>query len=380
MSIAKPQVKTGIDRLIETSFRALDGMQIGLITNQTGLTSDLRTTIDILHSAKGVKLRALFSPEHGIRGEVDEKVGDSIDSATGLAVHSLYGETMKPRAEDLMGLNALVFDIQDIGCRFYTYISTLGNAMEAAASAKIKFFVLDRPNPINGVDVEGPIADADSLSFVAWHPLPVRHGMTVGELAQLFNAEKRLAVDLSIIQCENWRRNEFWDKTGLTWTNPSPNMRSVTEALLYPGIGLLETTNLSVGRGTDTPFEVVGAPWMDGAVVASHMNGLDLPGVRFVPIRFTPKTSVFHGEICRGVNIIITERDHYKSIRTGIELAIALQKLYHEVWQIDRFKRLLVNRSTFRLIQEGRSYKELEMAWGDGLHSFLRSRLKHLLY
>ncbi|MGH9904268.1 MAG: exo-beta-N-acetylmuramidase NamZ domain-containing protein, partial [Pyrinomonadaceae bacterium] len=265
-------VLNGIDVLERDGFKQLAGLKIGLITNHTGRNRQGRSTIDVFHKANNVRLVALFSPEHGIRGLADEKVSDSRDEQTGLPIYSLYGETRRPKPEHLKELDALVFDIQDIGTRFYTYISTLGYAMEEASKARLPVFVLDRPNPIGGLVVEGPIADADKLSFTAYHTIPVRHGMTIGELANYFNQQREIGCDLRVIKMEGWRRPMWFDATNQTWINPSPNMRSLTEATLYPGIGLLETTNVSVGRGTDTPFEIVGAPWIDGARLALLLN------------------------------------------------------------------------------------------------------------
>src|SRR5256714_1997264 len=309
-----PKVLTGIDVLERDGFKQLAGMRVGLVTNHTGRDRAGRTTIDVLHKAPGVKLVALFSPEHGIRGLADEKISDSKDEQTGLPIYSLYGETRRPRPEQLKDLDALVFDIQDIGTRFYTYISTVGLVMEEAAKSHLPVFVLDRPDPIGGVEVEGPIADADKLSFTAYHTIPVRHGMTIGELAQLFNQERHVGCDLHVIKMEGWERAMWLDETNLTWVNPSPNMRSLTEASLYPGIGLLETTNVSVGRGTDTPFEVVGAPWIDGQQLAAYLNSRRTAGVRFVPVRFTPQSSVFKNEECGGVNVIITDRARFRPV------------------------------------------------------------------
>ena len=259
-SATSVKVLTGIDVLERDNFKQLAGLRVGLVTNHTGRNREGRQTIDVLHKAAGVKLVALFSPEHGIRGLADEKISDAKDEATGLPIYSLYGETRRPKPEQLKDLDALVYDIQDVGARFYTYISTLGYILEEAAKAKLPVFVLDRPNPIGGVDVEGPTADHDKLSFIAYHTIPARHGLTVGELAQLFNQQRKIGADLRVIKMDGWRRAMWFDETNLTWTNPSPNMRSLTEATLYPGVGLLETTNVSVGRGTDTPFEIVGAP------------------------------------------------------------------------------------------------------------------------
>ena len=282
-------VLSGIDVLRRDGFRQFKGRKVGLITNQTGVARDGKHTLQLIHESDAVELVALFSPEHGLEGKLDvARIADTRHDGSGLPVFSLYGKTRRPTPEMLEGVDTLVFDIQDIGARFYTYISTMGEAMQAAAERKIRFVVLDRPNPINGVDVTGPMLDPGRESFVAFYRLPVRHGMTVGELATLFNAQLDLKLDLQIIQVEGWRRSDFFDATGLPWINPSPNMRSLTEAVLYPGIGLLETTNLSVGRGTDTPFEIIGAPWLDGVRLARELTALELPGVRFVPVSSRP--------------------------------------------------------------------------------------------
>lgn len=374
------EVLNGVDVLARDGFKQLQGMRVGLVTNHTGRDRAGRQTIDVLREAPGVKLVALFAPEHGIRGALDEKVSDAVDEKTGLPIYSLYGETRRPKPEQLKNLDALVFDIQDIGARFYTYISTMGNVMEEAAKAKLPLFVLDRPNPINGVDVEGPVADADKLSFIAHHTIPVRHGMTIGELAQLFNEQRKIGCDLRVVKMENWRRGMSFDATGQVWVNPSPNMRSLTEALLYPGVGLLETTNLSVGRGTDTPFEVVGAPWLDGRRLAPYLNARALPGVRFVPVRFTPKASVFKNEECGGVNIIITDRARFRPVRVGIEMAVALRRLYPNDWKVDDYLRLLVNADTLARVKRGDAPEEIERAWGERLAEFRRARSRVLLY
>jgi uncharacterized protein YbbC (DUF1343 family) len=370
----------GIDVLKRDGFALLKGKRIGLITNHTGRDRDGNNTIDLLHKAPDVKLVALFSPEHGIRGVMDEKVSDSVDEKTGLKIYSLYGETRRPTPEMLKEIDTLVYDIQDIGARFYTYISTLGLAMEEAAKQKIKFIVLDRVNPINGVEVEGPLADADKLSFTAHHQIPVRHGMTVGELAQLFNRERAINVDLHVVKVENWRREAWFDETGLVWINPSPNMRSLTEATLYPGIGLLETTNLSVGRGTDTPFEVVGAPWIDGRKLAESLNHARLPGVRFVPLRFTPRSSVHKDAECGGINIIITDRTRFEPITTGLEIASQLLKLYPKDFAFDRFNRLLVNQKVYDAVRQGSEGRALRQIWESDLASFRAIRSRYLLY
>jgi len=374
------KVLTGIDVLERDGFKQLAGLRVGLVTNHTGRNREGRQTIDVLNKAPGVKLAALFSPEHGIRGLADDKISDSKDEATGLPIYSLYGETRRPKGEQLKDLDALVYDIQDVGVRFYTYISTLGYIMEAAAKAKLPVFVLDRPNPIGGIDVEGPIADSDKLSFTSYHTIPTRHGLTIGELAQLFNRQRKIGADVRVIKMEGWRRSMWFDETNLTWINPSPNMRSLTEATLYPGVGLLETTNVSVGRGTDTPFEIVGAPWIQGDKLADYLNQRSIPGVRFVPLRFTPKASVFKDEQCGGVNIIITDRGAFRPLPTGIEMAVALRKLYPNDWKVDSYLRLLVNANTIERIKRGETPREIVASWNDSLQEFRRARAEVLLY
>jgi uncharacterized protein YbbC (DUF1343 family)/CubicO group peptidase (beta-lactamase class C family) len=374
------EVLSGIDVLARGGFKELQNLRVGLITNHTGRDLAGRQTIDVLREAPGVKLVALFSPEHGIRGQLDDKFSDTTDDKTGLPVYSLYGETRRPKPEHLKNLDALVFDIQDIGVRFYTYMSTLGYAMEEAAKARVPVFVLDRPNPIGGVDVEGPVADDDKLSFTAYHMIPVRHGMTVGELARLFNEQRKIGCDLRVVKMENWRRVMGFDATGQTWVNPSPNMRSLNEATLYPGVGLLETTNVSVGRGTDTPFELVGAPWIDGRKLAAHLNGRGLAGVRFVPVRFKPSASVFKGEECGGVNLVVTDRALFRPVRTGIEMAVALRRLYPSDWKVDSYARLLVNADTLERVRRADEPESIERAWQTRLAEFRRARTRALLY
>jgi len=372
---------SGIDVLEKNGFATLKGKRVGLITNHTGRDAQGRTTIDVLFAAEGVKLVALFSPEHGIRGQLDqEKIPSSTDEKTGLPIYSLYGETRQPTPEMLKGLDVLVYDIQDIGTRFYTYISTLGMSLEAAAKQRVKFVVLDRVNPIGGVEVEGPIADSDKLSFIAYHQIPVRHGMTVGELAQMFNEERKFGADLEVVRIENWKRTALFDQTGLTWINPSPNMRSLTEAFLYPGIGLLETTNVSVGRGTDTPFEVVGAPWIDGVKLARALNEKHLEGVRFVPVRFTPRASVHQGAECGGINIVISDRGAFEPISTGLEIATQLLALFPKDFAADKFNRLLVNQQVFEAFKKGGEGRALRQIWQDDLARFRAVRSKYLIY
>ena len=377
----QPPVLTGIDVLQETDFAALRGRKVGLITNQTGIDRTGRRTVDILHGAAQVDLRVLFSPEHGFQGALEQsRIANATDGGTGLRIFSLYGETREPTAQMLGGIDTLVFDIQDIGCRFYTYISSMGRAMEAAAQHGLRFIVLDRPNPIGGLRVEGPVLDPDKESFVGYHPIPVRHGMTVGELAQMFRAERDLELDLTIVQLRGWQRGDTFDRTGLYWVNPSPNMRSLTQATLYPGIGLLETTNLSVGRGTDTPFEVIGAPWMDGAALAAHLNAQNMDGVRFVPIRFTPDTSKFAGENCSGVNIVITDRSTFRPVFMGLRVACALRDLFGRDWNSQSYLRLLGNETAFAALREGKHADIIQSNWGPALAAFQERAARFLIY
>ena len=359
----------------------LAGHKVGLITNHTGRSREGESTVTLLHEAKNVQLATLFSPEHGFEGKLDvSKIGDTQDKATGLKVFSLYGETRKPTAAMLEGIDTVVFDIQDIGARFYTYVSTMGEAMQAAAEHGKRFVVIDRPNPIGGVAVAGPMLDAGRESFVGFHRLPVRHGMTAGELARMFQDELKLKLDLQIIECVGWKRAHAFDATGLTWVNPSPNMRNLTQAFLYPGIGLLETTNLSVGRGTDTPFEIVGAPWLDGQKLAGELNARPLSGVRFVPIEFTPTSSKFANQKCGGINIVITDRARFEPLRAGFEIAAELRRLYPDKWETKSYDRLLGNQKVLQTLLDGKSADEIEVVAREGVNDFLRRRQKYLIY
>jgi uncharacterized protein YbbC (DUF1343 family) len=373
-------VDCGVDVLVRRGFDRLRGKRVGLVTNHTGLAKDGRSTIDILFKAPDVKLVALFSPEHGIRGEVDRKVDDGKDELTGLPVFSLYGRTQRPSPESLEGVDALVYDIQDVGARFYTYITTLGLAMETAKARGIPFVVLDRPNPIGGLTVSGPVRDPEFASFIAYHALPVRHGMTVGELARLYNAERSIGADLVVVPCEGWRRSDYYDRTGLLWVNPSPNMRSLTEAMLYPGVCLLEACRLATGRGTDSPFERVGAPWIDPVTFATDLNGLGLPGVRFVPIRFAPKERQFSGESCGGVQILLTDWDRFDPLDLGIGMAHVLQARYGDRWGAEGFLKLVADRATYQAVLDGKDVVTIRHLWEPELAEFRRIRAKYLIY
>jgi uncharacterized protein YbbC (DUF1343 family)/CubicO group peptidase (beta-lactamase class C family) len=374
-----PTVLNGIDVLQRDGFAALKGLHIGLITNHTGINTQRRSTIDLLHESKELQLRALFSPEHGIRGEQDqEKITDSKDAKSGLPVFSLYGESRAPKPEQLAELDALVFDIQDIGCRFYTYISTLRLSMEAAAKAGKKFIVLDRVNPIGGIEVEGP-AVVDKETFTATHAIPIRHGMTVGELAQMMNVERKIGADLQVIRVQGWRREWFLDQTGLPWLNPSPNMRTLEAALLYPGVGLLEFS-ISVGRGTDTPFQILGAPYIDDLRFSHELNKLGLPGLRFMPVRFKPTASVFKEEVCGGVRLVITDRAALNPVTSGMAMATVLQRLYPKAFALEKVNTLLNHAKLLESIRSGKEWRSLQAMWGDETAGFMAKRGSYLLY
>ncbi len=374
----QPKTLNGIDVLVKQNFAPLKGLRLGLVTNHTGHDRDRNPTIDLLKNAPGVELKVLFSPEHGIRGAVDEKVGDTVDEKTGLPVYSLYGKSYKPTQEQVKDLDALVFDIQDIGCRFYTYTATMGLVMEAAAEYGKRYFVLDRVNPINATTIDGPVLTGKT-SFVAYHKVPLRYGMTIGELARMCNEERNLKADLTVIQVEGWRRDMWFDETGEPWTNPSPNMRNLTEAILYPGIGLVESA-MSVGRGTDTPFEVVGAPYIDDVKLAEELNSAGLPGVRFVPIRFTPTYSTHKNKPCRGVYIILTDRDRCSVVDVGLQIAETVYRLYPNDFNPEPVSHLLLDEASFEAVKANKPLKEIHALWQKDLDEFQKRRAKYLIY
>jgi len=375
-----PSVLTGIDILRRDEFAQLSGSKVGLITNHTGVDREGITTIRRFRDAENVELVALFSPEHGLAGKLDQHISNSRDLKSGLPVYSLYGKTRRPTSEMLAGIDTLVYDIQDVGTRFYTYISTMGLAMESAAHHEIRFVVLDRPNPIGGVAVEGPMLDLGRESFTGYHQLPVRHGMTVGELAAMLKAERNLDVDLEVVRVEGWQRAAFFDATGLRWVNPSPNMRSLAEAILYPGVGLLERTNISVGRGTDVPFEIIGAPWIDGTQLQRALDEAGLEGVQFQATVFTPNESKFRNERCEGVTITVTDRDTFRPLAAGLEIARQLRTLYPDVWNAEAYDVLLVNKAVHTAVLTGKSIEQIESIYRPDLENFLRKRSRFLLY
>lgn len=406
MGCEQGAVLNGIDVLAREDFARLRGLRIGLITNQSGRDRQGRSTIDLLHGAKDVQLVALFSPEHGIRGVADAKLGDTIDERTKLPVYSLYGDSPKraagtsqadydlaviraraPKPEQLRGLDALVFDIQDIGARFYTYSATLGAALEAAGREKKKIFVLDRVNPITGT-YEGPV-QTRAPSFIGFHPIPVRHGMTLGELARLFNTERGFGADLVVVKCENWTRDRWYDETGLPWVNPSPAIRNLTAATLYTGFCLLESTSVSMGRGTAKPFEQVGAPYIDGARLAEEMNRAGLRGVRFEAVKFTPQMAFYPGpasslkyrdQECGGVRAILTDRNQCTVVDIGIQLALTIHRLYPEKFNVDDMGRLLGHDETLNAIKAGESLANIKARWAKASAAFEERRRGALLY
>jgi uncharacterized protein YbbC (DUF1343 family) len=374
------RVQTGLDVLESQKFAPLRGKRVGLITNHTGLDSQGRNIVDVLAHAPGVQLIALFSPEHGLAGRNDERIASSKDPGTGLPVYSLYGETRRPTDEMLKGIDTLVFDVQDAGVRFYTYTATMAYCMEEAAKHNIAFFVLDRPNPLGGEVVEGPMLDADKTSFVAYYPLPVRYGLTIGELAQFFNAENHVGADLHVISMRNWHRNYFFESTGIKWIPPSPNLRTIKGSILYPGIEFLQSAGVSVGRGTQTPFEEFGAPWLNGDEVAAALNARNLPGVRFSGQPFIPIAGLYSGQRCGGVAVRVTDRFKVRSMRMGLEIAAILQKLYPKQFDSAKLLELVGNSDTIQQLQAGVIPEKIVANWSTALTAFDQIRRKYFLY
>lgn len=374
------QVATGLDVLETQNFAPLKGQRIGIITNQTGVDADGNRGIDRLNHAPGIRLTAIFSPEHGLQGTLDEKISSGTDATTGLPVYSLYGETRIPTDQMLQNIDALVFDMQDAGVRFYTYPTTLAYAMEAAARKGIDFYVLDRPDPIDAKVVQGPMLDPTLTSFTGYFPLPVRHGMTMGELAELFNTENHIGVRLHVIKMRGYRRHDWFDDTGIQWVNPSPNLRTLTETTLYPGVALVESANVSVGRGTDTPFELLGAPWIHSQELADELNRREIAGVFFIPTEFTPDTSRYAHQLCHGVRILLTDRYALDSPLLGIELASVLHQLYSKQFHLRKILGMLGSRFLLQAITEGQDPKSMAAQWQPGLKEFSAVRHRYLLY
>jgi uncharacterized protein YbbC (DUF1343 family) len=374
------KVVAGIDVLAASGFALLKGLRVGLLTNPAGRTASGRSTIDVLASADGVQLVALFSPEHGLEGDREGHIESRRDARTGLPVHSLYGASRRPLGAMLDGLEAIVIDLQDVGVRFYTYATTMGYVMEAAARRRLKVVVLDRPNPIGAAGVRGPLPDRDVRSFTNYLAMPLQHAMTLGELARLFNAEKHIGADLIVVAMQGYRRTTWYDETGLAWVAPSPNLRSLAATILYPGVGLIEDTNVSVGRGTPTPFELVGAPWIDGQALAAMLERRGIAGVRFAKAQFTPTTSRYGGIRCHGVRIELTDRQALDAARLGIELAVALRRLHPERFAVRDMFRLLASRDVLAAIEAGEDPAAIERRWQPALRAFEARRAKHLIY
>ena len=374
------RILTGLDLLVEQKFVMLGGHSVGLVTNQTGIDSRGRRTIDLIANAPGVRLHAIFSPEHGLTGDVDADVPNSRDVVTGRPIWSLYGPTRRPSSAMLKDVSLVVFDIQDVGVRYYTYLTTLVYVMEEAAKQRIPVLVLDRPNPINGRVVEGPLMDSDLQSFTAPHPIPVRTGLTIGEFARLAAAERKIPVALTVVPLVGWDRGRWFDETGLPWVNPSPNIRSVTQALLYSGVGLLEATNLSVGRGTDSPFEVVGAPWIEPQGLAAALNQQGLRGVTFQPIWFTPTADEYANVLCGGVRLIVTDREAIRPVSVGLALGRTLRTRHRDQFRPENIQNLLVNRSTMWAFLRGEAFERVT-AWAEiDRSAFLNRRASYLIY
>jgi len=374
------RVQMGIDVLEAEKFAPLRGKHVGLITNHTGVDFQGKPTIDVLAHASGVQLVALFSPEHGIAGHSDEKVASTKDASTGLPIYSLYGDHLRPTDAMLDGVDTLVFDVQDAGVRFYTYASTMAYCMEEAAKRNIAFFVLDRPNPLNGEIVEGPMLDAEKTSFVAYYPLPVRYALTIGELAQFLNTENHINAQLHVMAMKNWHRNYFYESTGSRWVPPSPNLRTLKGSILYPGLEILQNAGVSVGRGTESPFEEFGAPWIDGDEVAKALNAKNLPGVHFVDKPFVPVSGLYSGQHCGGVSVRVTDRATARSMRIGLEIAAVLHQKYPEHFDVTRILPLLGNDSTIQQLQAGTPVEEIIAGWAKDLAAYDTVRRRYFLY
>jgi uncharacterized protein YbbC (DUF1343 family) len=378
--VPSERAKPGIDVLEEEHFSPLVGKRVGLITNQTGVDSQGHRTADLLAHASGVKLVAIFSPEHGITGKADAAIGNGTDAATGLPIYSLYGETRRPTDEMLKNLDALVFDMQDAGVRFYTYITTMAYCMEEAAKRHIALVVLDRPNPLGGEVIEGPMLDGDRLSFTGYFSMPVRYAMTLGELARMFNAENKIGTDLHVIEMKHWRRTDAYDMTGLIWIPPSPNLRTLDAAFLYPGIEILQAGGVSVGRGTDAPFEMFGAPWIHAAELAEELNRQKTPGVRYAATQFTPRDGLYKGQLCEGISVAVTDRPSLRSMLMGLEIAEALSRLYPNNFQVEKMIELLGSESTLARLEHDDDPASIVAGWAADLDKFRAMRRKYLLY
>lgn len=373
------EVKTGIDVLRAESFERLEGARVGVIANTSSKAKDGTSTIDALRAAPNVTLAAIFTPEHGLSANREGLIKDSAYER--VPVHSLYGERFTPSSESLADIDTLVFDLQDVGMRFYTYASTMKRAMKVAAERRLRFVVLDRPNPIGGMEVQGPVLAPDDVKgFVNHHPLPLRHGMTIGELARLFADDDGLDVRLEVVELQGWRRKDTFERTRLAWSAPSPNLRSLRSVALYPAIGLLESTNLSVGRGTNVPFEIVAAPWMDGPAVAKRLDEIGVAGVHFEPTEVTPKSSHYANTKCRGVRISISDVTRFEPVRTALAIATVLREIHPNDWDFDGMNKMLRFEPAMNALRSGKSIADVEATWASALASFKARRELFLLY
>ena len=385
---ATSPVLAGIDVLRAESFARLAGRRVGLLTNLAARTRDRQLTLDAVRAAPGLRLVALFTPEHGLTAVEEGAVASSRvssrvssrEAGTGLPVHSLYGETQRPTPAMLQGIDVLLIDLPDVGARFYTYMTTVAYVLEEAAKAGVAVMVLDRPNPVNGVSIDGPSLDAGLSSFVGYFPMPIRHGLTLGELARLFNGERKLGAALTVVAAAGWRREMWFDETGLPWSNPSPNIRNLRAATLYPGIGAIEWSNLSVGRGTDAPFEQIGAPWIDGARLADALNRRRIPGVLFAPVSFTPDSSVYARQLCSGVSITITDRALLRPVRLGIEIASAVRRQHPDRFDFGRTVQLLGSQQAIERIRNGDAPEDVAALWTVDEALWRDERARYLLY
>ena len=376
--------QTGIEVLLHDRLDLVHGKNVGLITNPTGVNRELVSDVDLLAHTPGVHLVALFGPEHGIRGaqQAGASVGSGRDPITGLPVYSLYGKTRQPTPAMLTGVDVLVFDIQAVGARFYTYLYTMADAMKAAAAARIPIIVLDRPNPIGGTAVQGPVLDRKFASFVGEYPIPLRYGMTIGELAEFFNNQFHIGADLTVVKMRGWTRSMYYDDTPLQFVMPSPNMPTETTALVYPGMGLVEGTNVSEGRGTTRPFEIVGAPWIDAERLSRVLNEKHLAGVRFRPVHFTPTFSKYEGKPCNGVEVHVMDRDAFNPVVVGLNVIATVHDLYPRQFAFNAsdFDRLVGNDWVRQDIEKGVPVAEMRRRWQKGLSQFKKIRQQYLLY
>lgn len=378
LAVRSTDVRTGVDVLVNESFSRLRGAHVGLVTNEGARTKSGTTTIDALRTAPEVTLSAIFSPEHGLSANREGKIADGSEGK--IHVYSLYGDRTTPSAESLANVDTLVVDLQDVGTRFYTYASTMKLAMRTAADRGLRFVVLDRPNPLGGVAVEGPVTVGAKTSFVNHHALAVRHGMTMGELAKMFADDDHLPLDVEVVRLENWRRKDDFDHTGLAWVSPSPNLRNVRGVVNYPMLGLLEGTKLSVGRGTNEPFEIFGAPWLDERALAAALEAKSLEGVHFEPVAFTPNASVYANQRCRGLRAIVTDRSTFRPVHAAVEIALAMHALHPTEWDVEHVDRLLQNEDAMNAIQSGKTASDVESLWASELLDFAQKRQRFLIY